>query len=64
MEPATRAEETAAWHRAGRIYGGWFLGGLVLLPAPGTTRTPAVHLATMIAAPAVLFTLVVPAAVR
>ncbi|MDX3522312.1 hypothetical protein [Streptomyces scabiei] len=64
VEPATRAEETAAWHLAGRIYGWWFLGGLVLLPALGMTRTLAVHLATMIAAPAVLFTLVVLAAVR
>jgi hypothetical protein len=64
VEPATRAEETAAWQLAGRIYGCWFLGGLVLLPALGMTRTSAVHLATMIGAPAVLFTLVMLVALR
>ncbi|MFE7763112.1 hypothetical protein [Streptomyces sp. NPDC057438] len=64
VEPVTRAEETAAWHLAGRIYGWWFLGGLVLFPVLGMVRTSAVHLTTMIATPGVLFTLVVLAAVR
>jgi hypothetical protein len=64
VEPATRAEETAAWHLAGRIYGWWFLGGLVLFPVLGMTRALAVHLTTMIATPAALFTLVTLSAVR
>ncbi|MEH0634304.1 hypothetical protein QBA35_13190 [Streptomyces bottropensis] len=58
------AEETAAWQLAGRIYGWWLLGGLVLFPVLGLTRALVVHLATMIATPPALFTLVVLGAVR
>ncbi|MZD21190.1 hypothetical protein GTY82_28875 [Streptomyces sp. SID5476] len=64
VEPVTRAEETAAWQLAGRIYGWWLLGGLVLFPVLGLTRALVVHLATMIATPPALFTLVVLGAVR
>ncbi|MDX2914897.1 hypothetical protein PV517_40290 [Streptomyces griseiscabiei] len=53
-EPTTREQETEAWHLAGRIYGWWFVGGLVLLPVLGAVRAAVVHLATMIAAPVAL----------
>ncbi|MDX3645477.1 hypothetical protein [Streptomyces sp. MB09-02B] len=58
VQPTTRAEETDAWQLAGRIYGCWLLGGLVLFPVLRMTRTWAVHLATMIVTPVVMFALV------
>ncbi|QFQ98031.1 hypothetical protein F9278_19460 [Streptomyces phaeolivaceus] len=63
FEPGTREEETEAWHLAGRTYGWWFVGGLVLFPVLGMIRTTVVHLVTMIAAPvAAALVLVLPAA--
>ncbi|MER6157276.1 hypothetical protein ABT147_17310 [Streptomyces sp. NPDC001868] len=59
VEPTTREQETEAWRLAGRIYGCWFLGGLVLLPVLGAVRATAVHLTTMIAAPVALFLVLV-----
>ncbi|MDX2522883.1 hypothetical protein ACSCB1_18960 [Streptomyces europaeiscabiei] len=59
VEPTTREQETVAWHLAGRIYGYWLVGGLVLFPVLRMTRTLVVHLATMIVTPVVLFVLVV-----
>ncbi|MEE1759620.1 MULTISPECIES: hypothetical protein [unclassified Streptomyces] len=63
VEPTTRAEESEAGQLAGRIYGGWLLGGLVLFPVLRMTRTWLVHLATMIVTPVVLFALVMLSAV-
>ncbi|MBD9727239.1 hypothetical protein [Streptomyces caniscabiei] len=63
VEPTTRAEETEAGQLAARIYGCWFLGGLVLFPVSRMTRTWLVHLATMILTPVALFALVVLSAV-
>ena len=63
VEPTTRAEETEAGQLAARLYGCWFLGGLVLFPVLRMTRTWLVHLATMIVTPVVLFALVVLSAV-
>lgn len=58
LEPTTRAEEADAWTVAGRIYGCWLAGGLVLFAVLGMTRTLLAHLATMLGAPVVLFLLV------
>lgn len=59
VEPTTREQETQAWHLAGRIYGCWFLGGLVLFPVLGTIRATVVHVTTMIVTPVALFLILV-----
>ncbi|MGW0842489.1 hypothetical protein ACWD26_20455 [Streptomyces sp. NPDC002787] len=64
VEPTTRAEETEAWHSAGRIYLYWLVGGLVLFPVLRLTRTLVVHLTAMIVTPVVLFALVMLSAAR
>lgn len=58
FEPTTRAEEADAWGVAGRVYGYWLAGGLVLFSVLGMTRTLLAHLATMLGAPVVLFLIV------
>lgn len=58
LEPTTREEEADAWGVAGRIYGYWLVGGLVLFSVLRMGRTLLAHLATMLGAPVVLFLIV------
>lgn len=54
FEATTRAQETSAQEFALRVFGCWLVGGLVLFPALGMTRTAVVHLLTLFLPPAVL----------
>ncbi|MDX2933215.1 hypothetical protein [Streptomyces ipomoeae] len=59
IEPTTRAEEADAWGVAGRVYGYWLVGGLVVFSVLGMGRALLAHLVTMLVAPVVLFLLLV-----
>ena len=52
--PATRAEEGAAWARAGWLYLGWLLAGVVFFAALRWLGPALVHVAAMLVAPFVV----------
>ncbi|MEW1547709.1 hypothetical protein [Streptomyces tsukubensis] len=54
FEVRTGAQESAVEGAAARIFGCWLAGGLVLFAVLGTVRALLVHLATMLAPPALL----------
>ncbi|WP_307835228.1 hypothetical protein [Streptomyces adelaidensis] len=59
FEPTTREEEADAWGLAGRIYGYWLAGGLVVFSVLGMVRSLLTHLVMMLVAPVALFLILV-----
>ncbi|QDY75301.1 hypothetical protein [Streptomyces qinzhouensis] len=54
FEPDTRERESAAQKQAGRVFGYWLAGGLLVFASLGMTRALFTHVTTMLAPPAAL----------
>lgn len=58
-EPATRAEETAAWQSAGKLYLGWPAAGAAAFAVLRSPKALLAHVSTMLLSPVALFALLV-----
>ncbi|WP_371627716.1 hypothetical protein OG245_37000 [Streptomyces sp. NBC_01116] len=56
-EPTTRAEETAAWQSAGKLYLGWLVVGATSFAVLRMPKTLLAHVSTMLLSPMALFVL-------
>ncbi|RDD91046.1 hypothetical protein DVZ84_02155 [Streptomyces parvulus] len=56
-EPTTRAEETAAWQSAGKLYLGWLVVGVTSFAVLRMPMALIAHLTTMLLSPVALFVL-------
>ncbi|MFI9611135.1 hypothetical protein ACIHCM_05480 [Streptomyces sp. NPDC052023] len=56
-EPTTRAEETAAWQSAGKLYFGWLVVGAASFALLRIPKALLAHVATMLLSPVALFVL-------
>ncbi|XVV33670.1 hypothetical protein ACQPXT_05410 [Streptomyces sp. CA-100214] len=56
-EPTTRAEETAAWQSAGKLYFGWLVAGATSFAVLRMPMALIAHLTTMLLSPVALFVL-------
>lgn len=58
-EPTTRAEETAAWQSAGKLYFGWLVVGATSFAVLRMPKALLAHVSTMLLSPIALFVLLV-----
>ncbi|MBU7599411.1 hypothetical protein JGS22_017755 [Streptomyces sp. P38-E01] len=56
-EPTTRAEETAAWQSAGKLYFGWLVVGAASFAVLRMPKALLAHVSTMLLSPVALFVL-------
>ncbi|MFE0204142.1 hypothetical protein [Streptomyces sp. NPDC058985] len=56
-EPTSRAEETAAWQSAGRLYFGWLVVGATFFAVLRLPKVLFAHMSTMLLSPIALFVL-------
>ncbi|MGW2169316.1 hypothetical protein ACWC1C_02155 [Streptomyces sp. NPDC001705] len=61
-EPTTRAEETAAWQSAGKLYLGWLVVGATSFAMLRMPKALLAHVSTMLLSPIALFVLLVSSA--